>query len=148
MSWIACINGPDRGLQLELGHQPITIGRAPDNPLRLSEEKASRHHCQLLVIDKQKLALEDLNSTNGTCCGQQVLRGQKTVITVGQQFSVGKDIFEFRRQPDRSLISDLKTDQTIPDFEPDTGSEQTTFDPSCEDVLKDKPGWISRLLGR
>ena len=43
----------------------VTLGRGPENSIRLKEFKASRRHCQI-VIDEQGVKIVDLASVNGT----------------------------------------------------------------------------------
>ncbi|MEO0630487.1 MAG: FHA domain-containing protein, partial [Planctomycetota bacterium] len=45
----------DRGRPIRIGEDPITIGRHPDNTLRLKDEKASRFHCVIEVDDKARI---------------------------------------------------------------------------------------------
>jgi pSer/pThr/pTyr-binding forkhead associated (FHA) protein len=52
------------GREVELTGE-LTIGRAPDSDLRLTEGNPSRRHARLL-LNTQGVQLEDLKSTNGT----------------------------------------------------------------------------------
>jgi type II secretory ATPase GspE/PulE/Tfp pilus assembly ATPase PilB-like protein len=79
-----------RGRPIRLGKDAITVGRHPDNRLRLKDEMASRHHC---VIEPAPDAgpgsyrLRDLGSRNGT-----KLNGMKvteSVLTVGDVIGIG-----------------------------------------------------------
>lgn len=49
----------------ELTGDRISIGRAPDNMIRIDDPSVARRHAQLLLID-DRYQLKDLNSTNGT----------------------------------------------------------------------------------
>jgi predicted component of type VI protein secretion system len=49
----------------ELTDDHITIGRAPDNMIRIDDPSVSGRHAQLLLID-DRYQLKDLDSTNGT----------------------------------------------------------------------------------
>src|SRR5450755_2767276 len=49
----------------ELTEERITIGRAPDNMIRIDDPSVSGRHAQLLLID-ERYQLKDLDSTNGT----------------------------------------------------------------------------------
>jgi pSer/pThr/pTyr-binding forkhead associated (FHA) protein len=53
------------GRVVELNGRPMTIGRAPDNVLVLTDSRASRHHAR---VDARRgsLVLTDLGSTNGS----------------------------------------------------------------------------------
>ena len=49
----------------ELTGDHITIGRVPDNMIRIDDPSVSDRHAQLLLID-DRYQLKDLDSTNGT----------------------------------------------------------------------------------
>ncbi len=71
----------------------VVVGR---NPARsgviLDHPEASREHFRLSVRDT-RLAIEDLHSTNGTFVnGREVAVGQPTVLSPGDQISVGEAI--------------------------------------------------------
>ena len=59
------VAGPDEHLRLRVETSPISIGRAPDNELPLSDRAVSRHHCRLVPADDCFL-LRDAGSRNGT----------------------------------------------------------------------------------
>jgi transcriptional regulator with GAF, ATPase, and Fis domain len=67
--------------------QTITIGRAPTNNIVLKDERCSRNHAEILVVDDQWV-LRDLDSRNGTMIGESLVEGEYTlrpgdVIRVG-----------------------------------------------------------------
>lgn len=72
-----------------MGTEPITIGRHPDNTIRLSDERCSRFHCVLEPNAKGVWELRDLGSRNGTKLnGQKVEQAelfQGDTIRIGQQ---------------------------------------------------------------
>jgi general secretion pathway protein E len=55
-----------QGRPIRLDDDPITIGRHPDNRLRIKDEMASRHHCIIEPYGGGKYRLRDLGSRNGT----------------------------------------------------------------------------------
>ncbi|MGC8476559.1 MAG: FHA domain-containing protein [Acetobacteraceae bacterium] len=60
------ITGPgDPPPRIELGEEPLVLGRAPGAGLMLPSAQVSRAHCRLEVADGAVL-VTDLNSTNGT----------------------------------------------------------------------------------
>lgn len=64
-----------------------SIGRAPDNTIMLTDEKASRHHCVLEQQADKSWHLRDLKSRNGTFMrGEPVL---ETSIEFGETFQIG-----------------------------------------------------------
>ena len=58
------------GEVLTLGSAGLSLGRAPENQIRLPEPEVSRHHARLELMSQKGLApmvlLSDLGSTNGT----------------------------------------------------------------------------------
>lgn len=75
----------------EIGDRPITIGRSPDADIVIKDEKASRLHCGVSMMDSDFI-LKDLSSKNGT-----FLNGDKiddtAPIQVGDRFRVGDAVF-------------------------------------------------------
>lgn len=55
-----------RGRPISLGDEPVTIGRHPDNVVRLKDEKASRFHCVIERGENGAWTVRDLGSRNGT----------------------------------------------------------------------------------
>lgn len=51
--------------RLEVGDEPVTVGRYPDNLIVLHDDQASRHHCVIEAFDGG-FQVRDLGSRNGT----------------------------------------------------------------------------------
>jgi pSer/pThr/pTyr-binding forkhead associated (FHA) protein len=83
------------GTSLGLADQQITIGRADDATLVLSDDYASTRHARLFPQDGQWL-VEDLGSTNGTYLDRQRVT-QPTPVPVGVPIRIGKTVLELRR---------------------------------------------------
>lgn len=70
-----------------LNKERLTIGRAPDNDIALTDKAASGHHAVVITI-LQDSFLEDLDSTNGTLVnGKQVAKhplSNNDVISIGR----------------------------------------------------------------
>ena len=70
----------------------MTLGRADDSTLVLTDDYASSHHARLAPGDGAWV-LEDLGSTNGTFLGEaKVVR--PTPVPVGTQIRIGKTVME------------------------------------------------------
>src|SRR2546430_2552617 len=76
------------------GH-PITLGRADDAPLVLSDDYASSRHARLFPQNGQWV-VEDLGSTNGTYLDRQKVT-QPTPVPAGVPIRIGKTVLELRR---------------------------------------------------
>ncbi|MEM7756427.1 MAG: ATPase, T2SS/T4P/T4SS family [Planctomycetota bacterium] len=79
-----------RGRPIRLGNEPITVGRHPDNRLRIKDEMSSRHHCVIepaADVGPDAYRLRDLNSRNGT-----KLNGMKvseSILSIGDVIRIG-----------------------------------------------------------
>jgi pSer/pThr/pTyr-binding forkhead associated (FHA) protein len=83
------------GTTVRLGDSPVTLGRADDSTLVLTDDYASTRHARLVPSDGA-WTLEDLGSTNGTYLGgTKVTRAMP--VPVGQQIRIGKTVLELRR---------------------------------------------------
>ena len=82
------------GTTVSLGEGPVTLGRADDSTLVLTDDYASSRHARLVPGDGTWL-VEDLGSTNGTYLGTaKVVR--PTPVPVGAQIRIGKTVLELR----------------------------------------------------
>lgn len=83
------------GTTLGLTDQQITIGRADDATLVLTDDYASTRHARLFPQDGQWL-VEDLGSTNGTYLDRQKVT-EPTPVPIGVPIRIGKTVLELRR---------------------------------------------------
>jgi pSer/pThr/pTyr-binding forkhead associated (FHA) protein len=83
------------GTTIGLSDTQITIGRADDATLVLTDDYASTRHARLFPQDGQWL-VEDLGSTNGTYLDRQKVT-QPTPVPVGVPIRIGKTVLELRR---------------------------------------------------
>ena len=83
------------GTTIGLSDAVVTLGRADDSTLVLTDDYASTRHARL-VPQGQDWLVEDLGSTNGTyLSGAKVVR--PTPVPVGQPIRIGKTVLELRR---------------------------------------------------
>lgn len=83
------------GTTIGLGEGPVTLGRADDSTLVLTDDYASSRHARLVPADGAWM-VEDLGSTNGTYLGSaKVVR--PTPVPLGQPIRIGKTVLELRR---------------------------------------------------
>ena len=80
---------------MELGDAPLTIGRAPDSTLVLTDDYASSRHARLVPRDGQWL-VEDMGSTNGTYVDRSKVTAP-TPVGPGTPIRIGKSILELRK---------------------------------------------------
>jgi pSer/pThr/pTyr-binding forkhead associated (FHA) protein len=90
--------GALRGTTLALGDNPVTLGRAHDSTLVLTDDYASNKHARL-VPTEDGWQLEDLGSTNGTYldAGRGSAKvARPTPVTIGSVIRIGKTVLELR----------------------------------------------------
>ena len=87
--------GTLQGTTVPLAGVPITIGRADDSTLVLTDDYVSTRHARL-VPRGDGWVLEDLGSTNGTYLGRQRVT-DPVPVAIGAQIRVGKTVLELRR---------------------------------------------------
>jgi pSer/pThr/pTyr-binding forkhead associated (FHA) protein len=83
------------GQSIDLADAPVTIGRAPDSTLVLTDDYASTQHARLVPKDGQWL-IEDLGSTNGTYLDKAKVT-RPTPVPPGAKVRIGKTVLELRR---------------------------------------------------
>jgi hypothetical protein len=62
---LGCLGGPLKGHSFRVTEAGITVGRAPESDIVLSDHRVSHRHAWLGIVDR-KVVLRDLESTNGT----------------------------------------------------------------------------------
>jgi pSer/pThr/pTyr-binding forkhead associated (FHA) protein len=83
------------GTTVTLGEAPVTLGRADDSTLVLTDDYASSRHARLVPGDGA-WQVEDLGSTNGTYLGN-IKVSRPTPVPLGTQIRIGKTVLELRR---------------------------------------------------
>jgi len=83
------------GTTISLGEQQITIGRAADATLVLTDDYASTRHARLFP-QNGTWVVEDLGSTNGTYLDREKVT-QPTPVPVGVPIRIGKTVLELRK---------------------------------------------------
>jgi pSer/pThr/pTyr-binding forkhead associated (FHA) protein len=82
------------GTRITLGETPITIGRAEDSTLVITDDYASARHARLIPRDSQWF-VEDLGSTNGTYLDRGKVSGP-TPVPLGVPIRIGRTSLELR----------------------------------------------------
>jgi pSer/pThr/pTyr-binding forkhead associated (FHA) protein len=91
---LAVIEGPASGTSVTLSSLPVTIGRAKDSTIALSDDYVSNHHARL-VPRGQEWLIEDTGSTNGTFVGNSKVTAP-VVVPVGGRIRIGRNVLELR----------------------------------------------------
>jgi transcriptional regulator with GAF, ATPase, and Fis domain len=94
------ISGSARGRRLKFGER-VSIGKAPDNDLVLSDDTVSRHHC-VLERGPSGIVVRDLGSTNHTRVGRTAVL--EATIEPGSTITIGNVELLLRAEPNRAQI--------------------------------------------
>jgi pSer/pThr/pTyr-binding forkhead associated (FHA) protein len=92
---LVVVAGDLAGQTLQLTEATITIGRADDSTLVLTDDYASTRHARL-VPQGDSWLVEDLGSTNGTYLDRQRITAP-TPVPLGVPIRIGKTVLELRR---------------------------------------------------
>jgi hypothetical protein len=85
---------PD-GTRMQVGEDPISIGRLSDNSIPLNDPNVSRHHAEIRS-DNEVAFVVDLGSTNGTRVNGSAVT--ERVLTSGDVVQVGRTSFRFEAE--------------------------------------------------
>ena len=104
MNKLYVIDGPDKGKSFNLNDDITTIGRSPDNGIRISDKAVSRHHGKFLKKDG-KIFIVDLNSLQGLFIdGETIEPGQEVEIKKESNLLIGRTTLSFQKEsPGRKL---------------------------------------------
>ncbi len=100
------LSGSHKGASKVVGGR-LTIGKAADNDLVLSDDTVSRHHCEI-VRAPDGLHVRDLDSTNGTKIDGTRIR--EAMVQPGSVLKVGEVEIQFK--PTAQRIELLPSDKT------------------------------------
>lgn len=89
------VQGERAGTVIDLTGVPITIGRANDSTLVVTDDYASSRHARLYAQDGQWI-VEDLGSTNGTYLGRTKVT-RPMPVPPGVPIRIGKTVIELRK---------------------------------------------------
>jgi pSer/pThr/pTyr-binding forkhead associated (FHA) protein len=93
--YLIVTGGQHSGMTIDLTDQQITLGRANDATIVLTDDYASTRHARIFPQDGQWI-LEDLGSTNGTYLDRQKVT-RPVPVPVGVPIRIGKTVLELRR---------------------------------------------------
>ncbi|WP_026412552.1 FHA domain-containing protein FhaB/FipA [Actinomadura oligospora] len=94
-SRLVVVQGERTGTVIDLTGVPITIGRANDSTLIVTDDYASSRHARIYAQDGQWI-VEDLGSTNGTYLGRTKVT-RPMPVPPGVPIRIGKTVIELRK---------------------------------------------------
>jgi transcriptional regulator with GAF, ATPase, and Fis domain len=92
LSRLVVVEGPDRGKELRIERERVTVGRGMICSLVLTDTTVSATHFEVQASEAGFL-LRDLESTNGTFCGD--LNVREVWLSHGQSVRVGQTLLRF-----------------------------------------------------
>jgi hypothetical protein len=120
--------------EIELQKERYTLGRLPDNDIRVDNLAVSGHHALIINILKDSF-LEDLNSTNGTYVNGKLVK--KHALKDGDVIAIGKHQLKYTQGGAAAADDD---DEGSDEFEKTMiirpGSKSQTGAPSLDSVNK------------
>lgn len=94
----------------------VSVGRSPKNDVIIEDVLVSSQHLLLSRDEVGKFWIEDLNSTNGTWVGKELLRGGRqglnpeTIVKIGDTILIWQNYFlEKEKEKEEDKIPDLPT---------------------------------------
>ncbi|MEV7558658.1 FtsK/SpoIIIE domain-containing protein [Streptomyces sp. NPDC089795] len=104
------VAGPDAGGVHLLHSGQIMVGRSADADVPLDDPDVSRLHCAVTVIPDGRVAVADLNSTNGTTLDSAPLGAQPVALPPGALLRVGESTLRLAPAgtPSLSVTPDLQ----------------------------------------
>jgi len=85
--YLVVVEGSERGSGIQLGADPVVLGRLPPAHLVLTDRRVSRSHCSVSVV-LDAVVVTDLGSTNGTFIDGKRVSGA-VALASGARLEVG-----------------------------------------------------------
>lgn len=86
--YVTVVEGTEAGKKIEVGLNPIKLGRHPDNQFHLLDHFISGQHCAISV-ENGEVWVTDLNSTNGTFINGNPIKGRSN-WPITAELQIGK----------------------------------------------------------
>jgi uncharacterized protein YkwD len=96
MPQLHVLSGDDQQRTVDLGDRPVSFGRAEDNDVVLSEQKASRRHCVFRPLQGGWRVVDE-QSTNGTWLGGKPVLSAR--LQPGDEIEIGETVITYVAQP-------------------------------------------------
>ncbi len=89
-------------MEIALSDQPLTIGRNTKADVVLEDEKASRLHCGIRLMDGEYF-IKDLDSKNGTFVNEQ--RIESSQLNAGDKIRVGSTTLSVEKEASKGATT-------------------------------------------
>lgn len=95
------LQGVDQGKRATIGQQTVSLGRGPQNTIRILDTEVSRNHAEI-VFERGAWTLHDLDSSNGSFINGNSIRSEP--LKTGDQLQIGRTIMLFTIAADAGSI--------------------------------------------
>ena len=109
--YLVAIGGAAQGKRVEVGAEPVTIGRGVGQTLVLDDTQVSRFHARVSLVDGE-VVVEDLKSTNGTFVHTERLTAPMT-LREGNVLRVGSQLLKYERRARRDVKQTQELDRDL-----------------------------------
>ena len=109
--YLVAIGGAAQGKRVEVGAEPVTIGREAGLTLVCPDSQVSRLHARVSLVNDE-VVVEDLKSTNGTFVDTKRLTTPLT-LREGSVLLVGSQIFKYERRSRRDVKQTQELDRDL-----------------------------------
>jgi serine phosphatase RsbU (regulator of sigma subunit) len=109
--FLVVTEGAEHGRIIELGPQPVTIGRTPPCEIILRDVELSRSHCRAQLQGEAAL-ITDLASTNGTFIDGRRVTGSG-LLEEGGYLQIGRHLLKYERRSRREIEQRREFDRSL-----------------------------------
>jgi pSer/pThr/pTyr-binding forkhead associated (FHA) protein len=119
--------------EYNMSKERYTVGRLPDNDVRIDNPAVSGHHSLIINILSDSF-LEDLNSTNGTYVNGKLIK--KHALQHGDVLTIGHHQLRFTDEPaDESVQDEFEKTMVIPSGQQDA-NQLAQAEKAADDAVK------------
>ena len=109
--YLVAIGGAAQGKRVEIGAEPVTIGRDAEQTLSFADSQVSRRHARISLVNSEAV-VEDLGSTNGTFVHTERLTTALT-LQEGNVIRIGSQILKYERRSQRDVQKTQELDRDL-----------------------------------
>jgi sigma-B regulation protein RsbU (phosphoserine phosphatase) len=109
--YLIVVEGTRPGRRIQLGAEPVTLGRLPPADLVLPDQRVSRSHCSVRMV-RDAVVVADLGSTNGTFVDGKRVTGFAHLPT-GGRLEVGDHVLKHEWRSRSELEESEKLDRDL-----------------------------------
>ena len=109
--YLVMLGGAEPGKRVEIGAEPLTIGRDAQQTLVFADADLSRHHARVSLLNGEAVA-EDLGSTNGTFVDGKRVTSPLT-LREGSVLRAGSQLLKYERRSRRDVEQTRELDRGL-----------------------------------